>query len=99
MERKIIIEYEQAGRISSRYAKQLRKEVNTLENYTLKETSNTLIYDMINLARRELKKEFRVEKEAKLLIFLFNVFFHYRGQERDSPILGLLGYRKQSEFR
>lgn len=52
MERKIIIEYEQAGRISSRYAKQLRKEVNTLENYTLKETSNTLIYDMINLARR-----------------------------------------------
>ena len=52
LERKIIIEYEQAGRISSRYAKQLRKEVNTLENYTLKETSNTLIYDMINLARR-----------------------------------------------
>ena len=52
LERKIIIEYEQAGRISSRYAKQLRKEVNTLENYSLKETSNTLIYDMINLARR-----------------------------------------------
>lgn len=52
LERKIIIEYEQSGRISSRYAKQLRKEVNTLENYSLKETSNTLIYDMINLARR-----------------------------------------------
>ena len=36
---------------SSRYAKQLRKEVNTLEDYSLKETSNTLTYDMINLAR------------------------------------------------
>ena len=36
---------------SRTYAKQLRKEVNTLEDYSLKETSNTLTYDMINLAR------------------------------------------------
>lgn len=52
LERKVINEYEQAELISSRYAKQLRKEVNTLEDYSLKETSNTLTYDMINLARR-----------------------------------------------
>ena len=52
MERKVINEYEQAELISSRYAKQLRKEFNTLEDYSLKETSNTLTYDMINLARR-----------------------------------------------
>jgi len=51
LERKVINEYEQAEFISSRYAKQLRKEVNTLEDYSLKETSNTLTYDMINLAR------------------------------------------------
>ena len=51
LERKVINEYEQAELISSRYAKQLRKEVNTLEDYSLKETSNTLTYDMINLAR------------------------------------------------
>lgn len=52
LERKVINEYEQAELISSRYVKQLRKEVNTLEDYSLKETSNTLTYDMINLARR-----------------------------------------------
>lgn len=51
LERKVINEYEQDELISSRYAKQLRKEVNTLEDYSLKETSNTLTYDMINLAR------------------------------------------------
>ena len=51
LERKVINEYEQAELIPSRYAKQLRKEVNTLEDYTLKETSNTLTYDMITLAR------------------------------------------------
>ena len=33
LERKVINEYEQAELISSRYAKQLRKEVNTLEDY------------------------------------------------------------------
>lgn len=51
LERKVIAEYEADERISSRYAKRLRKEVNTLEDYSLKETSNTLTYDMINLAR------------------------------------------------
>lgn len=51
LERKIIAEYESDELISSRYAKRLRKEVNVLEDYSLKETSNTLTYDMINLAR------------------------------------------------
>ncbi|BAQ23693.1 cation:proton antiporter [Streptococcus troglodytae] len=51
LERKIIAEYEQNELISSRYAKRLRNEVNILEDYSLKETSNTLTYDMINLAR------------------------------------------------
>ena len=41
---------EGAGALAD-YAKQLRKEVNTLEDYSLKETSNTLTYDMITLAR------------------------------------------------
>ena len=40
--------------ISRRYAKALRKEVNALENYSLKETVNTLSYDLFNYTRSRL---------------------------------------------
>ncbi|MGC4431522.1 sodium:proton antiporter, partial [Streptococcus suis] len=48
LERKVIAEYEAEDLISRRYAKALRKEVNALENYSLKETVNTLSYDLFN---------------------------------------------------
>ena len=51
LERKVIAEYERADMISHRYAKRLRKEVNALENYSLKETVNTLSYDLLDYAR------------------------------------------------
>lgn len=51
LERKVIFEYEEKGWISSAYAKDLRQNVNNLENYSLKETANTLPYDMVNYAR------------------------------------------------
>ncbi|MGT2908102.1 cation:proton antiporter [Streptococcus dentiloxodontae] len=53
LERKFISQYEADNLISHRYAKRLRKEVNILEDYSLKESSNTLSYDMINLIRRQ----------------------------------------------
>mgnify|MGYP000441232799 CR=1 FL=1 len=76
MERKVINEYEQAELISSRYAKQLRKEVNTLEDYSLKETSNTLTYDMINLARGlGLSNELFITKRSQDFSWLlFHIF-------------------------
>ncbi|MWV56888.1 cation:proton antiporter [Streptococcus zhangguiae] len=52
LERKIIFEYEDQGLISPSYAKRLRQNVNNLENYSLKETVNTLPYDMVNYARK-----------------------------------------------
>lgn len=52
LERKIIFEYEDQGLISTSYAKYLRQNVNNLENYSLKETVNTLPYDVINYARK-----------------------------------------------
>ncbi|MBP2623390.1 cation:proton antiporter [Streptococcus oricebi] len=51
LERKLIFEYEENKLISASYAKRLRRNVNNLENYSLKETVNTLPYDMINYAR------------------------------------------------
>lgn len=51
LERKIIFEYEEKKFISASYAKRLRQNVNNLENYSLKETANTLPYDMVNYAR------------------------------------------------
>ncbi|MBP2621240.1 cation:proton antiporter [Streptococcus panodentis] len=51
LERKIIFEYEEKKFISASYAKHLRQNVNNLENYSLKETANTLPYDMMNYAR------------------------------------------------
>lgn len=52
LERKTIFEYENKKLISSAYAKRLRQNVNNLENYSLKETVNTLPYDMVNYARK-----------------------------------------------
>ncbi|MGT2949900.1 sodium:proton antiporter [Streptococcus cuniculi] len=52
LERKIIFEYEDQGLISASYAKYLRQNVNNLENYSLKETVNTLPYDVMNYARK-----------------------------------------------
>lgn len=54
LERKVIAEYEAEDLISRRYAKALRKEVNALENYSLKETVNTLSYDLFNYTRSRL---------------------------------------------
>ncbi|MCS4488764.1 cation:proton antiporter [Streptococcus sciuri] len=54
LERKVIAEYESDNLISHRYAKALRKEVNALENYSLKETVNTLSYDLFNYTRNRL---------------------------------------------
>ena len=53
MERKIIFEYEHEKLISASYAKFLRQNVNNLENYSLKETANTLPYDMMNYVRQK----------------------------------------------
>ena len=52
LERKCIFEYEEQKLISTQYAKKLRQNVNNLENYSLKETANTLPYDMMELVRR-----------------------------------------------
>ncbi|MBF0778105.1 cation:proton antiporter [Streptococcus cuniculi] len=52
LERKIIFEYEDRGLISTSYAKHLRQNVNNLENYSLKETVNTLPYDVMNYAQK-----------------------------------------------
>ena len=53
LERKIIFEYEHEKLISASYAKFLRQNVNNLENYSLKETANTLPYDMMNYVRQK----------------------------------------------
>ena len=50
-ERKLIFEYEEQHLISAKYARRMRQNVNELENYSLRESANTLPYDMINYAR------------------------------------------------
>ena len=52
LERKCIFEYEKQKLISAQYAKKLRQNVNNLETYSLKESANTLPYDMMELVRR-----------------------------------------------
>ena len=52
LERKLIFEYEEQKFITAKYAKKLRQNVNNLENYSLKESANTLPYDMMELVRR-----------------------------------------------
>lgn len=51
LERKLIFEYEEQKLISASMAKDMRKNVNELENYSLEESANTLPYDIINYAR------------------------------------------------
>ena len=51
LERKFIFEYEEQHLISAKYARRMRQNVNELENYSLRESANTLPYDMINYAR------------------------------------------------
>ena len=51
LERKLIFEYEEQHLISAKYARRMRQNVNELENYYLRESANTLPYDMINYAR------------------------------------------------
>jgi len=53
LERKIIFEYEHEKLISASYAKYLRQNVNNLENYSLKETANTLPYDMMDCVKQK----------------------------------------------
>ena len=52
LERKCIFEFEEQKLISAQYAKKLRQNVNNLESYSLKESANTLPYDMMELVRR-----------------------------------------------
>lgn len=51
LERKLIFEYEEQHLILAKYARRMRQNVNELENYSLRESANTLPYDMINYAR------------------------------------------------
>ena len=51
LERKLIFEYEEQHLISAKYARRMWQNVNELENYSLRESANTLTYDMINYAR------------------------------------------------
>ena len=51
LERKLIFEYEEQHLISAKYARRMRQNVNELENYSLRESANTLPYDMIEYAR------------------------------------------------
>ena len=51
LEIKLIFEYEEQHLISAKYARRMRQNVNELENYSLRESANTLPYDMINYAR------------------------------------------------
>lgn len=51
LERKLIFEYEEQHLITAKYAKRMRQNVNELENYSLRESANTLPYDMIAYAR------------------------------------------------
>ena len=55
LERKLIFEYEEQHLISAKYARRMRQNVNELENYSLRESANTIPYDMINYARNRWK--------------------------------------------
>nr|WP_239551650.1 sodium:proton antiporter [Streptococcus saliviloxodontae] len=52
LERKLISEYESDNLISHRYAKRLRREVNELESYSLKDNLNSLPYDVMRYAQK-----------------------------------------------
>ena len=51
LERKIIFEYEAQYLITAKQARRMRQNVNELESYSLRESANTLPYDMIEYAR------------------------------------------------
>ena len=47
LERKIIAEYEDAGLITNRQARDMRKNVNTLEDYSMDENYSSLLYEFL----------------------------------------------------
>ena len=51
LERKIIFEYEAQHLITAKQARRMRQNVNELESYSLRESANTLPYDMIEYAQ------------------------------------------------
>jgi CPA1 family monovalent cation:H+ antiporter len=51
LERKLIFEYEAKGLITKHAAKELRQNVNTLENYSLKDNYNNLPYEFFDYLR------------------------------------------------
>ena len=51
LERKIIFEYEAKHLITAKQARRMRQNVNELESYSLRESANTLPYDMIEYAQ------------------------------------------------
>lgn len=51
LERKIIFEYEAQYLITAKQARRMRQNVNELESYSLRESANTLPYDMIEYAQ------------------------------------------------
>ena len=51
LERKIIFEYEAQHLITAKQASRMRQNVNELESYSLRESANTLPYDLIEYAR------------------------------------------------
>ena len=51
LERKIIFEYEAQHLITAKQARRMRQNVNELESYSLRESANTLPYDLIEYAR------------------------------------------------
>ena len=51
LERKIIFEYEAQHLITAKQSRRMRQNVNELESYSLRESANTLPYDMIEYAQ------------------------------------------------
>ena len=52
LEREAVLKYEIDKQITPRHAKQLRQNINQLEDYSLKEKANTLPYDVVDLRRQ-----------------------------------------------
>ncbi|MDR2465027.1 MAG: sodium:proton antiporter [Streptococcaceae bacterium] len=52
LERKLIFEYEEAGLLNKKQAYELRKNVNTLESYSLEENYSTLPYEFFEYLRQ-----------------------------------------------
>ena len=52
LEREAVLKYERDKQITPRHAKQLRQNINQLEDYSLKEKANTLPYDVVDLRRQ-----------------------------------------------